>query len=185
MAEAEKGARPLIGVYPGTFDPITLGHVDIIRRATKVVDRLVIAVARNDGKGPLFNTDERVALVREEIAVLASNGGSNGIDIEVLAFDDLLMHFCERLGARVILRGLRAVSDFEYEFQMAAMNARLNPHIETVFLMASERQQFISSRFVKEIGRLGGDITSFVTPSVALALQRRFAEERGEGSQPV
>lgn len=185
MAKARKEAGFLIGVYPGTFDPITLGHVDIIRRAAKVVDRLVIAVARNDGKGPLFKTDERVELVREEIAALESSGSSNGIDIEVQAFDNLLMHFCESQGARVIVRGLRAVSDFEYEFQMAAMNARLNPQIETVFLMASERQQFISSRFVKEIGRLGGDITSFVTPPTALALQRRFAEERGEGSQPV
>lgn len=184
MGETEKTA-PLVGVYPGTFDPITLGHVDIIRRATKVVDRLVIAVARNDGKGPLFNTEERVNLVREEVTALDGNGGSNGVTVEVQAFDNLLMHFCESLGARIIVRGLRAVSDFEYEFQMAAMNARLNPQIETVFLMASERQQFISSRFVKEIGRLGGDITSFVTPTVALALQRRFAEERGEGSQPV
>lgn len=176
-------AAPLIGVYPGTFDPITLGHMDIIRRATKVVDQLVIAVAANAGKGPMFDVDERVALVAGEIEHMANDGQTNGVAITVRPFDNLLMHFCQGVGARVILRGLRAVSDFEYEFQMAAMNARLEPAIETVFLMASERQQFISSRFVKEIGRLGGDISSFVSPRVATCLVERFADERAAGDQ--
>jgi pantetheine-phosphate adenylyltransferase len=164
-----------VGVYPGTFDPITNGHYDIIRRALHVVDHLVIGVARNDAKGPLFATDERVEIVREEIKHLENGGGER---IEVQPFDTLLMHFAESVGAGVILRGLRAVSDFEYEFQMAGMNARLNPKIETVFLMASDRYQFISSRFVKEIGVLGGDVTHFVSPRVAAHLLDRFAGAR-------
>jgi pantetheine-phosphate adenylyltransferase len=167
--------KPRVGIYPGTFDPITNGHTDIIRRAVRVVDRLIIGVARNDGKGPLFATDERVAIVRDEIAHL-DNG--DALRIEVRAFDTLLMHFAEEVGASVILRGLRAVSDFEYEFQMAGMNARLNPQIETVFLMASDRYQFISSRFVKEIGALGGDVSHFVSPRVAARLTARFAATR-------
>lgn len=165
------GRIPLTGIYPGTFDPVTLGHMDIIARATKVVDRLIVAVATNAGKGPLFSIDERVRMLREE----ATDLPTNGTKIEVKSFDCLLMHFAESEGARVILRGLRAVSDFEYEFQMACMNTRMNPEIETVFLTASERQQFISSRFVKEIGALGGDISSFVTPRVAAHIQDRFA----------
>jgi pantetheine-phosphate adenylyltransferase len=160
-----------IGIYPGTFDPITHGHTDVIRRALHVVDRLVVGVARNDAKGPLFSTDERVAIVREELDNL-ENG--NGARIEVRPFASLLMHFAEEVGAGVIVRGLRAVSDFEYEFQMAGMNARLNPNIETVFLMASDRYQFISSRFVKEIGALGGDVSHFVSPRVAARLVERF-----------
>src|SRR5438094_626561 len=148
--------QPRIGIYPGTFDPITNGHTDIIRRAARVVDRLVIGVARNDGKGPLFATDERVEIVRDEIAHL-ENGDADRI--EVRAFDSLLMNFAHSVGAKVIIRGLRAVSDFEYEFQMAHMNARLNPEIETVFLMALDRYQFISSRLVQEIGALGGHIS--------------------------
>ena len=164
-----------IGIYPGTFDPITNGHSDIIRRALHVVDHLVIGVARNDAKGPLFATDQRVEIVREEMNHL-ENGDAERI--EVRAFDTLLMHFAESVGAGVIVRGLRAVSDFEYEFQMAGMNARLNPTIETVFLMASDRYQFISSRFVKEIGALGGDITHFVSPRVAARLLDRFAGAR-------
>ncbi|MGE0257591.1 MAG: pantetheine-phosphate adenylyltransferase [Alphaproteobacteria bacterium] len=164
-----------IGVYPGTFDPITNGHSDIIRRALHVVDHLVLGVARNDAKGPLFSTDERVEIVRDEMDHL-ENGDAERI--EVRAFDTLLMHFAESVGAGVIIRGLRAVSDFEYEFQMASMNARLNPNIETLFLMASDRYQFISSRFVKEIGALGGDITHFVSPRVANRLLDRFAGAR-------
>ena len=160
-----------IGVYPGTFDPITNGHLDIIQRASRVLDTLVVGVARNAGKGPLFSTDERLQMVREEVAAL----DKNGCTIEVRAFDTLLMHFAIENNASVIIRGLRAVSDFEYEFQMAGMNARLNPKIETMFLMASERHQFISSRFVKEIGRLGGDITQFVSPRVNKHLAERFA----------
>ena len=167
-----------IGIYPGTFDPITNGHTDIIRRALHVVDRLVIGVARNDGKGPLFSTDERVAIVRDEVAHL-ENGGAERIEVQ--PFDTLLMSFAEAAGAGIIVRGLRAVSDFEYEFQMAGMNARLNPNIETVFLMASDRYQFISSRFVKEIGALGGDVTHFVSPRVAARLLDRFAATRRQG----
>jgi pantetheine-phosphate adenylyltransferase len=165
-----------IGIYPGTFDPITNGHTDIIRRALHVVDRLVIGVARNDAKGPLFSTDERVEIVREEVAGLDNGNGSRRI--EVMPFDILLMSFAESVGAGVIVRGLRAVSDFEYEFQMAGMNARLNPNIETVFLMASDRFQFISSRFVKEIGALGGDVSHFVSARVAERLVSRFNGNR-------
>ncbi|HEX6443129.1 MAG TPA: pantetheine-phosphate adenylyltransferase [Stellaceae bacterium] len=160
-----------VGIYPGTFDPITNGHSDIIRRALHVVDRLVIGVARNEGKGPLFSTDERVEIVRGEMHHLENGDGNR---IEVRPFDSLLMSFAESVGASVIVRGLRAVSDFEYEFQMAGMNARLNPNIETVFLMASDRFQFISSRFVKEIGALGGDISHFVSPRVAARLYERY-----------
>ena len=159
-----------VGVYPGTFDPITNGHLDIIQRATHLVDHLIVGVARNDGKGPLFTTDERLEMVREDVAAM----NTNGTTVEVRAFDILLMHFAVESGASLIIRGLRAVSDFEYEFQMAGMNARLNPNVETVFLMASDRHQFISSRFVKEVGRLGGDIRHFVSPRVAEHLVRRF-----------
>lgn len=167
-----------VGIYPGTFDPITNGHGDIIRRALHVVDHLVIGVARNDAKGPLFSTDERVEIVRDEMAYL-ENGGAERI--EVRPFDSLLMHFAESVGASVIVRGLRAVSDFEYEIQMTAMNARLNPNIETVFLMASDRYQFIASRLVKEIAALGGDISHFVSPRVAERVLSRFAGARRKG----
>ena len=166
-----------VGVYPGTFDPITNGHYDIIRRALHVVDHLVIGVARNDAKGPLFATDERVEILRDEIKHL---GNGDADRIEVRAFDTLLMHFAEACGASVIIRGLRAVSDFEYEIQMAGMNARLNPEIETVFLMASDPYQFISSRLVKEIGALGGDISHFVSPRVAVRLLDRFTNDRAK-----
>ena len=162
---AETGHKPLVGLYPGTFDPITNGHLDIIARAARMLDRLVIGVAMNAGKGPLFSIEERVELVREEAARIAAH---NGMVIEVRPFHGLLIGFAREVGARVIVRGLRAVSDFDYEFQMAGMNARLDSGIETVFLMASERHQFISSRFVKEIAQLGGDISSFV-PAVTLA----------------
>src|SRR5438876_10403710 len=164
-------SQPRIGIYPGTFDPITNGHSDIIRRAIRIVDRLVIGVARNDGKGPLFATDERLEIVRDEVDHL-ENGDAERI--EVRAFDTLLVNFAQSVGASVVIRGLRAVSDFEYEFQMAGMNARLNPDIETVFLMASDRFQFISSRFVKEIGALGGDIKHFVSLRVADRVVARF-----------
>ncbi len=170
-------ANPRVGVYPGTFDPITNGHKDIIGRACKVVDRLVIAVARNAGKGPLFTIDERVEMVRDEVGLMDKHGA----EVLVHSFDSLLIDFCHEVGAAMLIRGLRAVSDFEYEFQMASMNARLDSRIETVFLMASERQQFISSRFVKEIGRLGGDISSFVGPGIAARLRDRFNLERDDG----
>jgi len=161
-----------VGVYPGTFDPITNGHTDIILRATKIVDRLVIGVAKNIGKGPLFTTEERVAIVKEEIANL--NGKDMSKKIDVKPFDNLLMHFAVQQGASVIVRGLRAVSDFEYEFQMAGMNSRLNSTVETVFLMSADRYQFISSRFVKEIGQLGGDVTPFVSARVAERIKKKF-----------
>jgi len=170
---------PRTAIYPGTFDPITNGHMDMIRRATRVADHLIVAVARNAGKNPLLGVDERVELVRAEIADL--NNPVEGRRVEVQSFDNLLMHFAQSVGACLIVRGLRAVSDFEYEFQMAGMNARLDPNVDTVFLMASESHQFISSRFVKEIGRLGGDISSFVSPRVTQRLAARFAQERKNG----
>ena len=173
-------SKERVGIYPGTFDPITNGHSDVIRRALHVVDRLVIGVARNDAKGPLFSTDERVEIVRDEMAHLENGDGAR---VEVRPFDTLLMHFAESVGASVIVRGLRAVSDFEYEFQMAGMNARLNPNIETVFLMASDRFQFISSRFVKEIGALGGDIHHFVSPRVAVRVLNRFSGARKKAAR--
>ncbi len=152
-----------IGVYPGTFDPVTNGHMDIISRATHVVDHLVIGVAANAGKDPLFSLDERVQMLEEQVSRVTNGDGS---EMEVVPFNQLLMNFVDALGAKVILRGLRAVSDFEYEFQMAAVNARLNDRVETVFLMASENHQFIASRFVKEVARLGGDISKFVPKEI-------------------
>jgi pantetheine-phosphate adenylyltransferase len=164
-----------IGLYPGTFDPITNGHMDVIERALSIVDHLIVAVARNAGKGPLLSTPDRVEIVEGEVQHLIAAGHK----VEVRPFDTLLMHFAVSVGATILIRGLRAVSDFEYEFQMAGMNARLNPNVETVFLMASEGVQFISSRFVKEIGSLGGDISSFVSPAVNARLTARFAEKHG------
>jgi len=160
-----------IGLYPGTFDPITMGHLDIINRAMKLVDRLVIGVAVSEAKRPLFGLDERIEMVRQECAGLAGPGRA---EIEVKPFDTLLMHFAEQENVNVIVRGLRAVSDFEYEFQMTAMNEALNREIETVFLMADVRHQAVASRLVKEIARFGGDITSFVTPSVKQRLLEKY-----------
>ncbi len=160
-----------IGLYPGTFDPVTNGHMDIIGRAVKLVDRLVIGVAQNDEKGPLFTTVERVEMVKAEVATFKA-------DIVVQPFDTLLMHFAESLDASVIIRGLRAVADFEYEFQMTAMNQRLNSEIETVFLMADPRHQAIASRLVKEIARLDGKIESFVSPAIAARVRERVKAAR-------
>lgn len=173
-----------IGLYPGTFDPVTNGHMDIIVRAASVVDRLVIAVAVNAGKGPLFSLEERVELLKGELTALNAGVGQR---IEVRPFKSLLMHFAETVGAKLIIRGLRAVSDFEYEFQMAGMNRRMNPLVETVFLMASETNQFISSRFVKEIARLGGDISHFVSPRVAKRVAEVQARNGGttDGAGPT
>lgn len=167
-------AKERIGVYPGTFDPVTNGHLDIIERATHLVDHLVLAVAINRGKGPLFSLEERVEMVEAELPAIMKR---TGVTIEVKPFENLLMNFAEEQGAKTIVRGLRAVSDFEYEFQMAGMNSHLAPDIETVFLMASDKCQFISSRFVKEIGKLGGDITNFVTPNVREKLLERFSQD--------
>lgn len=163
------------GLYPGTFDPITNGHLDIIGRAMKMVDHLVIGVAINRDKGPLFALEERVAMVEEEVRKLQDRTQSD-CTVEVKPFESLLMHFAEEIGAQMIIRGLRAVSDFEYEFQMAGMNERLNPDIETVFLMAEAQHQAVASRLVKEIARLGGDISHFTTPMVRERLITRFNE---------
>ena len=163
------------GVYPGTFDPITLGHMDIIRRGTKLVDRLVIGVTTNPSKSPMFSVEERMAMVRREIA-------SVGAAIEVVSFDSLLMDFAERQGATVIVRGLRAVADFEYEYQMAGMNQQLNDRIETVFLMADVSLQPIASRLVKEIALYGGDVRPFVSPDVAADVRQRVEKIGRKGS---
>ena len=164
--------RRHIGIYPGTFDPVTNGHIDIIARAARVVHRLVVGVAANNGKSPLFSLEERVELVQAEVAPIAE---WTGTEIIVQSFKGLLVGFAQSVGAGVIVRGLRAVSDFDYEFQMAGMNYRLDSELETVFLMASEHHQFISSRFVKEIATLGGDVSSFVP---ALTLERTLARVR-------
>lgn len=172
-----------IGVYPGTFDPPTVGHVDIARRALRVVDRLVIGVAANVGKGPMFTVDERVAMVED--AIRSDCGAEAARRIDVKPFRNLLMHFTVSQGATVIVRGLRAVSDFEYEFQMAGMNVRLEPEVETVFLMASEGIQFVASRLVKEIFLLGGDVTPFVPANVARRLERHISTaeaDTGDGA---
>lgn len=161
-----------VGLYPGTFDPVTNGHMDVIGRAARLLDRLVIGVAVNTGKGPLFPLEERVELVRAECGPVAERTGAI---IEVVPFEGLLIGFAQQVGAGMIVRGLRAVSDFDYEFQMAGMNRRLDHSIETVFLMASETNQFISSRFVKEIARLGGDVSTFVPK---LTLERTLARVR-------
>ena len=160
-----------IGLYPGTFDPITLGHLDIIRRAARLVDRLVIGVAINRDKGPLFDLDERVGMIDAECRALKAE---TGIEILVHPFENLLIDCARDVDASVIVRGLRAVADFEYEFQMVGMNRALDASIETVFLMADARRQAIASKLVKEIARLGGDISKFVTPRVAQALVARF-----------
>jgi pantetheine-phosphate adenylyltransferase len=161
-----------IGLYPGTFDPVTLGHVDIIQRAMALVDRLVIGVAINRDKGPLFNLEERVAMVQAECAaVVAKTGG----EIIVHPFENLLIDCARDVGASIIIRGLRAVADFEYEFQMVGMNRALDASIETVFMMADARRQAIASKLVKEIARLGGDVSKFVTPPVVEALRERYS----------
>jgi pantetheine-phosphate adenylyltransferase len=159
-----------VGLYPGTFDPMHNGHVDIIGRAVKLVDKLVIGVAINRDKGPMFSLEERVAIVEEE-----AGRWSNLAEIEVRPFETLLVHFARDVGAAVIVRGLRAVADFEFEFQMTAMNQQLNRDLETVFLMADPRHQAVSSRLVKEIARLGGDIKQFVPPAIADRLMEKVA----------
>src|ERR1700722_265374 len=168
-----KKSKTRIGLYPGTFDPVTNGHIDVIARAARLLDKLVVGVSINTGKGPMFTLEERVELVEAEIASIADK---NGMLIEVMPFDTLLVEFARKVGASMIVRGLRAVSDFDYEIQMAGMNYRMAPDVETVFLMASERHQFIASRLVKEVAKMGGDISSFVPP---LTLERVLKRLRG------
>lgn len=168
MANQLKGGAERVGVYPGTFDPITLGHTDIIRRGAKLVDRLIIGVTTNPSKNPLFTPEERMAMVTREVAAL-------GLDnVSVVGFNALLMKFAEKQGAGVILRGLRAVADFEYEYQMAGMNQQLNANIETVFLMADVSLQPIASKLVKEIALFGGEISKFVSPAVRADVMARI-----------
>ena len=160
------------GVYPGTFDPITSGHTEVVRRSLRLVDRLVIGPFVNIGKGPLFSLQERIDIIKEDIEDFAQSDKER---IQVLPYEGLLIHFAREVGASVIIRGLRAVSDFEYEIQMANMNARMEPDIETIFLMASDRHQFISSSLVKDIARLGGDTSQFVSKKVFQRLQAKYA----------
>jgi pantetheine-phosphate adenylyltransferase len=159
-----------IGVYPGTFDPITLGHIDIIRRAVKIVDKLIIAVAADTAKTPIFSLADRVQMVKDDIAPYANDEA----EVEVVGFEGLLVNFARDNNASIIIRGLRAVSDFEYEFQMSGMNTKLNPEIQTVFLPASESTHFIASRFVKEVVRLGGQVDGMVSEAVKLRLKKYF-----------
>ncbi len=168
-ARTSNSSDRLIGLYPGTFDPITLGHTDIILRGAKVVHKLVVGVADNAGKGPLFSLKDRIKMVEAEVAKL-----DTGIEIDVRPFKNLLIDFAGQVGAKVIIRGLRAVSDFEYEFQMAAMNRKIAPDLETVFLMSSDKYQFISSRFVKEIARLGGEVSPFVSERVLKHIKQKL-----------
>jgi len=160
-----------VGLYPGTFDPITMGHIDIIRRAAALVDKLVIGVAINRDKGPLFDLDERVAMIEAECAKLSEQTGT---EIVAHPFENLLIDCARDVGAQIIVRGLRAVADFEYEFQMVGMNRALDDTVETVFLMAEAKHQAIASKLVKEIARLGGDVSKFVTPQVNAALIERL-----------
>lgn len=164
-----------IGLYPGTFDPVTLGHLDIIRRATHLVDRLVIGVAINRDKGPMFSLNERVMMIEAECAGIAAE---QGIEIVAHPFENLLINCARDVGAGVIIRGLRAVADFEYEFQMVGMNRVLDSSIETVFLMAEAKHQAIASKLVKEIARLDGDVSKFVTPAVRDALVSRVQQNK-------
>ncbi|PHZ83792.1 pantetheine-phosphate adenylyltransferase [Paremcibacter congregatus] len=162
-----------IGLYPGTFDPITLGHIDIIKRGAKLVDHLILGISTNPSKSAMFDLDERVEMVRRETAFIEKD---TGVTIEVQSFSTLLMTYAEEVGATAIIRGLRAVSDFEYEFQMTAMNYKLNPDIETLFLMADPALQPIASRLVKEIARFDGDISAFVPAQVTTEVLRKLGK---------
>ncbi len=162
-----------IGLYPGTFDPVTMGHIDIIRRACSLVDKLVIGVAINRDKGPLFSLEERVAMIETECAALSEQ---TGCEIVAHPFENLLIHCARDVGASLIIRGLRAVADFEYEYQMVGMNRQLDDSVETVFLMAEAQHQAIASKLVKEIARLDGDISKFVPPAVKAALEARLGK---------
>ena len=162
-----------IALYPGTFDPMTNGHLDIIRRACKLCDKLFIGVAINTGKNPLFSLEERTEMVTNALGDIRGD-----CEVEVVPFKGLLMHFVEGVGASMIVRGLRAVSDFEYEFQMVGMNHKLNPDVETVFLMAEPQNQAIASRLVKEIAKLGGDVSPFVNDDVKRKLESKYAQNK-------
>ena len=166
-------ASERVGVYPGTFDPVTSGHMEVIRRSLRLVDKLVIGPATNIGKGPLFSLQERIDIIKDDIAEFSEIDKGR---IQIAPFDGLLIHFAREVGASVIIRGLRAVSDFEYEIQMANMNARMEPNIETIFLMASDRHQFIASSLVKDIARLGGDTSQFVSKKVFQRLKDKFTK---------
>ena len=157
-------------LYPGTFDPITFGHIDLIKKALKIGDRLIVAISENSNKNYLFNSEERVSLVRKSLFTDLKMSQSK---IKIISFNCLTTALCKKMKANIILRGLRAVSDFDYEFQMAGMNARLANDIETIFLTASENHQFVASRFVKEIALLGGDISSFVPANVYIAMKNK------------
>ncbi len=164
-----------IGLYPGTFDPLTFGHMDMIERASQICDRLIIGVAENSGKSPLFTLEQRLSIVKEQVDIIQNN--TNPVpNIDVESFTGLLTDFARQKGAQFIIRGLRAVSDFEYEFQMASANKRLKADLETVFLTASESQHFVASSLVKEIARYGGDISSFVPPQVGERMNALFAD---------
>ena len=175
MAVTREHAR--IAVYPGTFDPITNGHADLVHRAVPLFDRVIVAIAASTGKGPALELDQRIELARAALAGLPN--------VEVVGFSSLLAEFVERVGAGVILRGLRAVSDFEYEFQLASMNRHLIPSAETLFLTPAEQHSFVSSSLVREIARLGGDVSGFVHPVVQQALRERGAGERAAGGDPA
>ncbi len=162
-----------IGMYPGTFDPITNGHIDIVKRGLRLVDKLIIGVATNPSKNPMFSLEERVEMVERELRPLAKG---IGVDFEVKQFDELLMHFAEKVEASVIIRGLRAVADFEYEFQMTGMNYQINPDIETVFLMADPRYQTIASKLVKEVAIYGGEISPFVPATIAKEVKKKVSQ---------
>lgn len=159
---------PRIAIYPGTFDPITFGHLDIIKRAIQIVDHLIIAVAKDSAKKPLFSMDERAKIIKEEIEAF------NHSQISVMTFEGLLVDFAKNQNATIIIRGLRAVSDFEYEFQMSAMNSKLNGEIQTIFLPASEDYHFTASKLVKEIARLNGDVSQFVSDNVSKKLREKL-----------
>ena len=168
--------RKRIALYPGTFDPLTFGHLDIIERASTLCDELIVGVAQNSSKSPIFSLDERLSIISGQIESVSGN--ENAGTIKAMAFTGLLTRFADKIGATMIIRGLRAVSDFEYEFQMASMNKRLKPDLETIFLTASENQHFVASSLVKEVARFGGDVSSFVPEEINKRLLRYYSNKK-------